>query len=131
MFNQFWQHFVANIVIPLANYLQKLGKTFLYLGQRWNSIPNTNIQDFFCRKLDHTLGNVKCKLPTSFMSYIYFLIFWKPVEIFTFAKIVCFPFNSSARPRVKKNWLRLSFWPVFAMATKPRLTNLNLWWISS
>lgn len=45
--------------------------------------------------------------------------------------MVCLLLSSSARPRVKKNWLPLSCGPAFAMATKPLLMKRNLVWNSS
>jgi len=49
----------------------------------------------------------------------------------TFPNIVCFLFKSLQGPKVKKNWLPLSFGPAFAMATKPRRTKRSLVWNSS
>lgn len=51
--------------------------------------------------------------------------------ILTFANIVCLLLSSSARPRVKKNWLPLSWGPALAMATKPLRLKRNLEWNSS
>ncbi len=50
---------------------------------------------------------------------------------FTFPKMVCLLLSSSARPRVKKNWLPLSWGPAFAIATKPLRLKRNLEWNSS
>lgn len=50
---------------------------------------------------------------------------------FTLPNMVCLLLSSSARPRVKKNWLPLSCGPAFAMATKPLRLKRNLEWNSS
>lgn len=50
---------------------------------------------------------------------------------FTLPNMVCLLLSSSARPKVKKNWLPLSCGPAFAMATKPLRLKRNLEWNSS
>ena len=45
--------------------------------------------------------------------------------------MVCLLLSSSARPRVKKNWLPLSWGPAFAMATSPLRLKRNREWNSS
>lgn len=49
----------------------------------------------------------------------------------TLANMVCLLLSSSARPKVKKNWLPLSCGPAFAMATRPLRLKRSLEWNSS
>ncbi len=85
-----------------------------------------NIINLFTANPNHFNGSLLKKIffrkPSLWMGHKVF---------FTFPKMVCLLLSSSARPRVKKNWLPLSWGPAFAIATKPLRLKRNLEWNSS